>query len=254
MKKIILGILALVSAVSFGQEKEYKAIDANLQLKSMHLWRGGRVTDAALSAATLAYTSKDGKFQAGFWGGYSFNGKYTEFDNFISYSSNGFTVALWDINNFSNYPNAKFFNYSHKGSRFVDLTLAYQLQNEAFPLKLSWNTIIAGRDFYEEYDANGKYSTNSRLSTYVEATFPLVRKDSFQLYGGLAGAFALTNGKGQKGHFYYRGSESGFNVVNIFLQYSKNVTILQHTIPFSVYAMYNPSSKQGGLQIAANLF
>lgn len=246
MKRILILFAVFSMTFSFAQEKTYKPIDLNLQLKTMHLWRGYRVTDAAMSAATLAYTSRDGKFQAGFWGGYSFNGEFTEFDNFISYSTNGFTVAVWDINNFSSYPDAKFFDYSHDGSRFVDVTVAYQLQNESFPLKLSWSTVVAGRDFYTK--TNG--DTKSRFSTYVEANFPILREDGFQLHGGVGGAFALTNGDGMENHFY--GTKP--NLVNVYLQYSKNVTILNHTMPVSAYAMYNPESKKGGLQFAINLF
>lgn len=247
MKKyIILLVMVLGIGNLVAQENKYKPIDLNLQVKTMHLWRGYRVTDAAMTAATLSYKSKDGKFQAGFWGGYSFNGEYTEFDNFVSYSTDGFTVAVWDINNFSSYPDAEFFDYSHEGSRFVDVTLAYQLQNDKFPAKLSVSTIVAGRDFYT--DTNG--DTKSRYSTYVEANVPVYKKDDQRLNFGVAGAFALANGDDMDAHFY--GSEA--NLVNVYLQYSKNITVLKHTMPVSAYAMYNPELKIGGLQFAINLF
>ncbi|MDO5607122.1 MAG: hypothetical protein Q4G08_01580 [Capnocytophaga sp.] len=248
MKRYIMLSAALLGvAFSYGQDKntDYKPIDLNLQVKTMHLWRGYRVTDAALSAATLAYTSPDGHWKAGFWGGYSFNGQYTEFDNFVEYSNKGFYVGLWDINNFSDYPNAKFFSYKHNGSRFVDLTLAYQLQNEKFPLRLSVSTILFGRDFYTENN-----DTKSRYSTYIDLSSRVWRQGSSQLTAGVAGAFALRNGDDMTAHFY--GEKA--NLVNVYLQYSKNITVLNHTMPVSALAMYNPERQIGGLQFAINLF
>ncbi|KKK86178.1 hypothetical protein LCGC14_2765860, partial [marine sediment metagenome] len=76
----------------------------NLQVKNMHLWRGLHVTNSAVSTADINYNSKSGFFKAGLWGGRSFDGNYTEYDYYISLTHKNFTLAIWDINNTSDYP------------------------------------------------------------------------------------------------------------------------------------------------------
>ena len=47
------------------EKSEYKPFQFHLTLKNMHLWRGFRSTDEALSTAELYYISKDNTLQAG---------------------------------------------------------------------------------------------------------------------------------------------------------------------------------------------
>ncbi len=64
--------------------------DLNLQVKNMHLWKGLRVAEAPVVAADLHFSSQDGKFRAGVWGGVGFTGDFTEFDYYVSYEIMGF--------------------------------------------------------------------------------------------------------------------------------------------------------------------
>jgi len=91
------------------KEDEEKLFHFNLQLKNMHLWRGYHVSNSPVTAADVNYTSKNGFFKAGLWGGRSFNGEYTEYDYYVSFMHKGFTLAVWDINNTSDYPDVGFF-------------------------------------------------------------------------------------------------------------------------------------------------
>ena len=232
---------------------EYKPINFGLKLETMHLWRGFRVTDATNSVVTLNYKSKNGKLAAGFYGGYSFDGFYTEFDTYISYSTNGFTVAVWDINNFTNYEtdyydtNSDFFDYSRRSSRFVEATLAYQFQNSNFPLSISWTTILIGRDYFVNNNGNDE----GRFSTYVEVGLPIYKDSAGGVLAiGIAGAFALNNFSGEDSHFY--GSKP--NIVNTYLTYSKTISLLEYEIPISAKAMYNPELQIGGLEFSVVLF
>lgn len=232
---------------------KYKPINFGLKIETMHLWRGFRVTDATNTVTTLTYKSKDGKLAAGFYGGYSFDGFYTEFDTYISYSTHGFTASVWDINNFTNYEtdyydtNSDFFDYSRRSSRFVEATLAYQFQSPNFPLSISWTTILTGRDYFVNSDGNDE----GRFSTYIEVGTPIYKDSAGGLLSiGIGGAFALNNMSGEDSHFY--GSKP--NIVNTYLTYSKSISFLKYQIPISAKAMYNPELQIGGLEFSVVLF
>lgn len=46
-------------------ETRYHAIDLNVTLKNTHLWRGFKVTNAAMAAADLHYTTRSEHFRTG---------------------------------------------------------------------------------------------------------------------------------------------------------------------------------------------
>lgn len=222
--------------------EKYKPFNFNLQVKNMHLWRGYRVTDAPMTAANINYTSKDGKFVAGLWGGSGFNGDYHEFDYYVSYATNGFTFAIWDINNYSDYPDAKIFNYDiGKTSHFVDVSVAYAFQK--IPLKISWSTIVLGRDTYTDDDGELK----NAFSNYVELSYILKKEANWSLGAFVGGAFSFASDS----NFY--GDKSSLNNVGII--YNRDLNVFDKiTIPVSGTAMWNPLQKYGAIQVAVNLF
>lgn len=247
LKVLKAGFIGLVSmlflTVNAQENTTYKPFELNLQVKTMHLWRGYRVTDAAMSDADLHFITKDKSFKAGFWGGYGFNGNYKEFDYYVSYEKNGWAFAIWDINNFSNYPDADIFNYDKaKTSHFVDLSASYTLQNSSFPLKIYWSTIVLGRDTYT--NDNGKLK--NAFSNYVELSSPVWKTDKEKLSLGVGGGFSFLDDK----NFY--GEKP--NVTNIFIQYNRDLKVFEYTLPVSALVMWNPEQKYGGIQFAANLF
>jgi len=86
IKIIGLFIVLITTALSYGQrdygripnlpkesletkesDDSYRPFDFNLTVKNMHLWRGYRVTDEAMTAANVYYESKNRKFKAGLW-------------------------------------------------------------------------------------------------------------------------------------------------------------------------------------------
>lgn len=222
----------------------YRPFNFNLQVKNMHLWRGYRVTDAPMTAANINYVSKNGKFKAGLWGGSGFNGDYHEFDYYVSYSTGGFDFAIWDINNYSDYPDAKIFDYDiRETSHFIDVSAAYTFKK--IPLKLSWATIVQGRDFYE--DENGDLKNS--FSHYVEASYTLMQEDNWSL-GAYAG-FAFSATTDDDTNFY--GPKSGFN--NLGFVYNRDLKVLdKYTLPVSATAMWNTIQDYGAIQVAVNLF
>ncbi|SFU75119.1 hypothetical protein SAMN05216480_11934 [Pustulibacterium marinum] len=245
-----LGVYAQTESETISEDKneekveKYQPFNFNLQVKNMHLWRGYRVTDAPMTAADVNYLSKNGKFKAGLWGGSGFNGDYHEFDYYVSYTTGGFNFAIWDINNYSDYPDAKIFNYDiGKTSHFIDVSAAYTFKK--IPLKLSWATIVLGRDFYE--NDNGELKNS--FSHYVEGSYILTQKENWSL--GVYAGFAFSATSDDDTNFY--GPKSGFN--NIGVVYNRDLNVFDKiTIPVSATAMWNTIQDYGAIQVAVNLF
>ena len=221
---------------------EYKALNFNLQLKNMHLWRGYKVTSTALTAVDAHYISRDGSFKAGFWGGAGFTGEYREFDYYASYQKSGFNIAVWDINNFSDFPDADIFNYNPSStSHFIDVTLGYQFQNK-FPLSISWSTIVQGRDTYLTSAGDRK----NAYSHYVNLDYRLWQQGSADLHAFVGGAFAL----GKEVHFYGKHP----NIVNAGLSFNKELVLFNYRMPSAAMVMFSPEHKYGAIQISLNVF
>lgn len=224
-------------------EDDSKLFHFNLQLKNMHLWKGLHVTDAPMTAVDLNYTSKNGFFKAGVWGGRGFNGDYTEFDYYVSFMHKGWSLAIWDINNYSDFPDAKIFDYDRSTtSHFVDVTLAYQFQK--VPLKLSWSTIVQGRDTFINDDGQ----LRNAYSNYVEASYVILDKSNWSLSGLVGGSWSFAP---QEAHFY--GDEPG--ITNVGFIYNRDLNIFdKFTLPVSATASWNPVQDYGAIQVAFNLF
>ncbi|ORL46642.1 hypothetical protein IIF7_03961 [Zunongwangia atlantica 22II14-10F7] len=224
-------------------EDDTKLFHFNLQLKNMHLWKGLHVTDAPMTAVDLNYTSKNGFFKAGVWGGRGFNGDYTEFDYYVSFMHKGWSLAIWDINNYSDFPDAKIFDYDRSTtSHFVDVTLAYQFQK--VPLKLSWSTIVQGRDTFINDDGQ----LRNAYSNYVEASYVILDKSNWSLSGLVGGSWSFAP---QEAHFY--GDEPG--ITNVGFIYNRDLNIFdKFTLPVSATASWNPVQDYGAIQVAFNLF
>ena len=162
IKYLIAGVCALLATASYAQQLHFSGT-----LQNMHLWRGLQVADGGVLAADLNVGFLDDGLKVGLWGGSDFTGDYKEFDYYLSYSRAGFTVAVWDIFNFS--PELPFskdiFNYNkYSTTHFLDLSVAYDFDVKLqVPLRLYWATIFAGRDL--------NVTGDNRYSTYVYADF-----------------------------------------------------------------------------------
>lgn len=230
------------------KEKE-RRIDFNVQLKNMHYWRGYAVTTAPMLGSILYYQSPNELWKMGFWGGMGFSGTYREFDYFISFQKEGFTAALWDIYNFStpDITGNGFFDYNNRTTgRFLDLTLAYHF-GEELPLQLSASTILHGRDSESVEAPLFQRSGDLRYSTYLEARYVVLKRESYQLQAFLAGAIALN---GAEDTFYT--TRSGINFLG--LQFLKEVHIGDYTIPVQATPAWNPNAKHAYMEIAITFF
>ena len=105
---IATSVALLICSASYGQKIHFSGA-----LQNMHLWRGLQVADGGVLSADLNVGFLDDGLKVGLWGGTDFTGDYKEFDYYASYTVAGFTVAVWDIYNYSpDLPYSKdIFNY-----------------------------------------------------------------------------------------------------------------------------------------------
>jgi len=118
--------------------------------------------------------------------------------------------------------------------------LAYQFKK--IPLKVSWATIVQGRDTY--VDDNG--DLKNAFSNYVEASYVILDKEDWSLAGFVGGAFSFMS----DANFY--GDHSTINNVGVI--YNRDLEILEYTLPVSATASWNPLQEYGAIQVAVNLF
>ena len=218
-------------------------LKANLQ--NNHLWRGMEVADGAVLLTDLGYTLAHGHLTLGLWGGTNTQGTYKEMNHYLNVKAGGWNLALWDTYNFSPgaaYNNKEYFNYSsHSTGRFLDCTLSYRIQKEAFPLLLSWSTVVFGRDRNSD-------NTRQKYSTFVYAEYPVYHDAEWRVDAGVGGAFAL-NRAGEDAHFF--GTTAG--IVHVSLQASRNLTLGSYTLPVYAKAMWNPQSSEAYFQLGAEI-
>ena len=224
------------------EKEKYQPFQITTALKNMHLWRGFRSTDEALTTTQLYYISKNKNFTAGFWTGVSFTGNYTEFDYYITYKYENWSFSIWDINNYSNYPDADVFNYDiGDTSRYLDLLITYSF--DKMPIQLTWSTIFLGRDTYNDRNGNLK----NAFSSYAEISYSLIDNSDSNLGVFVGGAFSFKT----EANFY--GPRTGF--CNIGLAYSKSLKIIgEYNAPVSAKAMWNNLQEYGAFEVAVNLF
>jgi len=222
--------------------KKYQPIDINLQVRNLYIWRGFRVSNSPIADADLHYSTRDGNFAVGLWGGEGFDGLYREFDYYVSYKTSGFNFSVWDINNFTDYPNANLFNYNPGStSHFIDVTAGYQFGN-SFPLSINWSTIVAGRDTHVNADG----SLGQNYSNYVVLDYRVWKQGTSDVHLFVAGGFAF----GQQENFY--GSKP--NVVNTGITLDKDLRIFTYHMPLAVTGMVSPEHKYGAIQLVFNVF
>ena len=223
-------------------EKKYSPFNVNLQVRNLYLWRGFKVSNSPITDVDMHYSTPNGSFTAGVWGGAGFVGDYKEFDYYVSYAKSGFSLSVWDINNFTDFPKADLFNYNKAStSHFIDVTAGYDF-GKSIPLSINWSTIVQGRDTHLK--SNGEL-TNS-YSSYLALDYKLWKQENSDLHIFVGGAFALS---GEKSLY-----SSKPNVVNAGLTLNKDLVLFKYHMPVSATAMFSPEHKHGAIQLVINAF
>lgn len=252
MKKILLSLVALVSAGVFAQEEKGR-VDFSVGVETQHLWRGLKVSQKPVFTALTSFDlTQDGALKVGTWGGMSTGDDgYKEIDYFIQYSKGGFTVGLWDLYNFGNdkfNPAGKdIFNYASKNNgHLLDLRFNYFFGEEN-PLSLEADFIFYGTADarFEGNDVKQKYST------YLQASYAVNAGAGVSVTPFIGAGFAL-NGKDGNNDLY--GAKENFSVVNLGFNVAKTVNIGNYSLPLVATTMWNPAQKFGQVALTATLF
>ena len=244
MKKIkyLLVVMAVMGSVaSYGQKFHLSGT-----LQNMHLWRGLQIADGGVLAADVNMGLAKDRLKIGLWGGTDFVGDYKEFDYYISYTVSGFSVAIWDIYNYS--PDLTFskdiFNYNkYSTGHFLDFSLGYDFDTKlGVPLRLSWATIFAGRDLNIE--------GHNMFSTFVYGEYSVFRDKHWIVDVGLGGTFAFNRTEGDGTRNFY-----GTDCLNqISLKTTYLLKLGRFAMPIFALAMWNPEIRKGYLQVGVKLF
>ncbi|MGI6233146.1 MAG: hypothetical protein ACOYJF_09915 [Prevotella sp.] len=250
MKKIIIKAFCLLAlgatpTIANAQKLHYVA-----DLETSHLWRGQEVSKGLTFDNEFAITDNHNHFRFGLWGGMQIDGDYKEVDWYASYTYGGFNIALWDIYNFSDdiwadgAKQYRYFNYDcHDTGHFFDLGVNYDFGVHGFPLKLSWTTLVAGRD-------RGTADKQNIYSTWVQAAYTIYENDKFKVDASVAGAFALNNyDENENDNFY--GKSAGVNDVRLGCTYK--LRIAKHPFPITSQVVFNPENNKGYFRVAVNL-
>lgn len=237
--KLLLAFSIIVGSMSLSAQEIHSA----LQLRNSHLWRGLEVSAGLIYTGDVHLDFEN--FYGGFWAGGNADGSYKEFNNYIGYKNKHLVLELWDIYNFSPdalYNNKEFFNYSAaETGRFWDLRSYYTISDQ-FPLIISWNTVVFGRD------RNSK-NTGNKYSSFVFGEYPVYKKENLEVRGRIGYGFALNN-RGEKNNFFAK--EAGFNEISLII--SKSFTIEGYKIPIGIWGMWNPVNNNAFLQFSVQAY
>lgn len=237
--KFLLIVSLIIGNISLNAQEIHSA----LQLRNSHLWRGLEVSAGLIYTGDVHLDFKN--FYGGFWAGGNVDGSYKEFNNYIGYKNKHLILELWDIYNFSPdamYNNKEFFNYSAaETGRFWDLRSYYTISDQ-FPLILSWNTVVFGRD-------RNSTNTSNKYSSFVFGEYPVYEKEDLEVRGRIGYGFALNN-QGEKSNFFAK--ESGFNEISLII--SKKFNIKGFKIPVGIWGMWNPVNNNAFLQFSVQAY
>lgn len=243
------------------EEKEDSRLDFTANIQNNHLWRGLIITDKPVVMGNLSYAlDKDKKWKVGIWGASSMTDDkdgthYKEINYYVQYSNGRLYIGLWDLFNSRNINTAvasdDIFNYSNrKTAHIIDLRTNYTF-GPAFPLNIEADIMLYGGANAGEVvlEPDGTYKKN-KYSTYVQASYPVIKDKKVNLNAFVGAGFALNDER-----FLYGNGTNSFDIVNVGVKATKSLKITEHyTLPVSMMAMWNPSNKFARIQLAATVF
>ena len=219
-QKIIIFILFLLSCYMVkGQENVSTKMTSNfhlgLDIQSKYIWRGMEmITQDAAPVVFPQLNYQNGGLFAYVMGGYSINGKYSEVDLGLSYTSGWLTIGLNDYY----YPTTtmaedQYFNF--KGRETV--------APESVPIYLTLSNFFAGAD--KDLEGSQAYSTYAEIGGHYDFM------DDHSISLAVGAAFNKS---------CYNGYAHDFGICNIELKYTYNLAMKVLTLPLSVAYIINP--------------
>ena len=226
MKKIVLFAMGLVMGMTaLAQDKVEATISGDLV--SSYIWRGQDCGDVSIQP-TLGVSYKGLSLTA--WGsvGLSNSDDTKELDLTLSYTTGGFNIGITDYwFNVGLDPENRYFKYDAHGTNHVfEANIGYDFVYAS----LQWYTNFAGNDGVNK---NGKRAYSSYFE--VNVPFKLATVD-----------WSATVGVVPYATSFYNEWTSGFSVINIALNASKDIKITDSfSIPLFAKVIGNPRTQKG---------
>jgi hypothetical protein len=200
-------------------------------LVSTYVWRGSLATGSPTPnfQPTLAYII--GNLEVGVWGSTDFIGSYKELDPYIFFTAGKIKLGFTDYN--WNFFQADYFNYknSETGHR-LEGSVGFT-GTEAFPLSLTWNTMLYG------LDKKSDDSTKQAFSTYIELGYTRGVASFFMgitPWAGYYNNYGITT-------FDQGAAKKTFSVVNVGASVSKSLNFSEfYSLPVKATLVVNPSA------------
>lgn len=252
MKKLLLSIgsilcIYLLYAQAPDSIKRHTSIDLSVSIKNQHYWRGYTAGPSPLITAQTTIKGAKSGFEFGTWNGNALNGGFKEADIYAAWSKKGFTIALWDIYNYSdynayagsfqfgNYGNKNYFDYSKTSRHFFDASIGYAVPKTA--LNLYFATVIYGRD-------RNATDGSCRYSSYFKSAYGFKTKKGVSVVPYVSYGFAFNSKDGATFWQWTSNAKAiaGFNEIGINFQ--KEIKIFSnYTITASAGMVASPVNK-----------
>lgn len=197
-------------------------------LVSNYIWRGSKLGNASVQPSVSA-GYKGISLTA--WGSTDFTGDAFELDLTAGYQIDGLRLSITDYFATSDVNTQPYFKYKSGNGHVFEGTVEYTF-SEKVPLTLNWNTYFAGTDnTYKSHD----------YSTYIEAAYP------FSLW--------KVNMRAEIGITPWKGAYAdSFNVVNIGLQASKDITVTKKfALPVFAKIIFNPADNRAFMVLGLSI-
>jgi hypothetical protein len=213
---VILSLVLSITTMANAQTE----VSVGADVVNNYIWRG--LDLGGVSVQPGITVSRNGLSLTA-WGSVGLESADTkEFDLTFGYGIGGFSAAITDY--WFNTDNNRYFNYGEGTVHIYEVTLGYDFGLLSF----NWSTNFAGADDIDGDDKND-------FSSYAEVAVP------FKLGGyDFSVEAGLTPWKGAY--------SNNFNVVNIGLKASKNITVTESfTIPAFAKVVVNPNTENAYL-------
>lgn len=219
---LFLIFIHFFSSDIYSQEESSKLnFNTGADLYSRYVWRGLSFSESPNIQPYMELSWKG--FSLMTWGSYALADKYAEIDLFLSYSTGGFTLNIFDY--FSE-DESDFSATSYKEWRdtltnhLVEASAVYQLPIEKFPISLTASVFLYGADLDE--------NNNQNYSTYFELSCPFILKNH---------ECSVFLGATAKSGYY----ADGAGIVNLGLSAVRDIIITDNfSVPFSTSIIFHP--------------
>lgn len=260
-KQLAFVCFLFISIAGFSQENEKSKSDTgaaeksakgvfsyNIDLVNRYYWRGMDIDNSPAVQPEFTYSWNNG-IKFGFWGTFGFKqmketidntvenyGHYAEFDPFISYTRDWFSIELNDYFTVSTIGESAYFNLkkSETGhSGVMNITMG---GTKKFPLFFTASTVLYGADLNRDKDGVWGMGTRNNYSSYIELQYPInIKKIGLEI----APEIGMTPWGGGYGY-----AEKAA-VINAGVRLSKSINFSEkYKMPIEVGLLSNPDAKR----------